>query len=332
MATAVSDGFSTKEVAPARGLAYWREMVSATFVPLEIIPAASQVAPTGFVGAVAVREIGSLRIARVRASPMFAKRSDRHIEASPDDDYFLAMHLRGMARATQNGRQLSLAPGDVALFDSTRPYEIEFQAAGAFEHLIYRIPRLDLEARYPQIERATAVRIPAASFEGRLAAPYLRTLAALPLPAPASNLERTAAAALEVLSAALAAAAGIEPADFSRHTQLLTRIKQRMILRLDDPCLSPTVIAQECFISVRQLHRVFAQDGTSFGAFVREQRLRQCRIDLADTRLANRPIASIAARWGFPSAAHFTRAFRARYGVAPRGFRREAHERATHRD
>jgi len=325
----MSDGFSTKEVAPARSLAYWREMVSATFVPLEIVPATSQVAPVGFAGAVAVREIGSLRIARVRANPMLAKRTDRHIESSLDDDYFLAMHLRGMARATQNGRELSLAPGDVALFDSTRPYEIEFQAAGVFEHLIYRIPRLDLEARYPEIERATAVRIPAASFEGRLAAPYLRTLAALPLPAPTANVERTSAAALEVLSAALAAAAGIDRAESSRHTQLLTRIKQRVILRLDDADLSPVTIAQECFISVRQLHRVFAQDSTTFGAFVREQRLRRCRLDLADRRLTNRPIASIAARWGFPSAAHFTRAFRARYGIAPRVFRREAHASAA---
>jgi AraC-like DNA-binding protein len=33
--------------------------------------------------------------------------------------------------------------------------------------------------------------------------------------------------------------------------------------------------------------------------------------------LATRPVAAIAARWGFRSAIHFSRAFRARYGLPP---------------
>jgi len=49
-------------------------------------------------------------------------------------------------------------------------------------------------------------------------------------------------------------------------------------------------------ISVRQLHRLFAHDGTSFGAWVREQRLRR-RDDLASQQLIHRAIAEIATGW-----------------------------------
>ena len=51
-------------------------------------------------------------------------------------------------------------------------------------------------------------------------------------------------------------------------------------------------------ISVRQLHRLFAHDGTSFGAWVREQRLRR-RDDLASQQLIHRAIAEIATGWAF---------------------------------
>jgi AraC-like DNA-binding protein len=69
------------------------------------------------------------------------------------------------------------------------------------------------------------------------------------------------------------------------------------------------------------VHRLFASEGTTFGGWVREQRLRRCHAGLAGPRLRHLTVAKIAARWGFRSAAHFTRAFQARYGVTPTGHR-----------
>jgi AraC-like DNA-binding protein len=75
-------------------------------------------------------------------------------------------------------------------------------------------------------------------------------------------------------------------------------------------------------VSVRQLHRLFSHEHTTFGRFLREGRLRRCRRDLSDPRLAGLAIAEIARRHGFRSAATFTRAFAERYRVGPRAFRR----------
>ena len=49
-------------------------------------------------------------------------------------------------------------------------------------------------------------------------------------------------------------------------------------------------------------------------------RLDGCRGDLA--RQSDRTISEIAFAWGFSSSAHFSRAFRKRFGVTPTAFRR----------
>ena len=107
-----------------------------------------------------------------------------------------------------------------------------------------------------------------------------------------------------------------------RRRSLAGELKRYALTYLGDPELSPQAAAHASYISARQFHRLFAADGTSFAAWVREQRLRRCRDDLASQQLSHRAIAEIATRRGFRSPAHFTRAFRARYGITPAGLRR----------
>jgi AraC-like DNA-binding protein len=96
------------------------------------------------------------------------------------------------------------------------------------------------------------------------------------------------------------------------------RLKQHVLSRLADPELSPGAVAGAQFVSVRQVHRLFALEKTTFGRFVREERMWRCGRELADPRLARVPIADIASRWGYRSPAHFSRHF----GVGPHEFRR----------
>jgi AraC-like DNA-binding protein len=316
--------FSTSEVVPARRLDYWREMILDAFVPLDVKPIDDRGDRLGFSGSASSREVGGLKIARVAASPMTASRSTRHIANATENDYFVALHLRGMARATQDGRDLTLRPGDIALFDSTRPYLIEFQHTEAFEHLIFRVPRGELDMRCMGLERATAVRVPLDSGEGSLTAPYLRSLAALKTVAGGESAERLVATGLDLIATALAAAAGLTADPESRERAGLNELKQYVLARLGDPELSPASVARGRFISVRQLHRLFALERTTFGGFVRDERLRRCARDLSDPHLAKLPIAEIAARWGYRSPPHFTRAFTSRFGLGPREFRRNA--------
>jgi AraC-like DNA-binding protein len=86
-----------------------------------------------------------------------------------------------------------------------------------------------------------------------------------------------------------------------------------------DPLLSPSRIADQLSISLRQLYRAF--DGTQSPA----ARIRRCRLNRAAEMLAERSIQAqverIAQDCGFTSAEYFSRAFRREFGVSPRAYR-----------
>jgi len=62
----------------------------------------------------------------------------------------------------------------------------------------------------------------------------------------------------------------------------------------------------------------------SVGDHIRERRFERCRTELADPLHAREHITEIALRWGFNDMPHFSRAFRRRFGTAPRDYRARA--------
>lgn len=89
---------------------------------------------------------------------------------------------------------------------------------------------------------------------------------------------------------------------------------------LDDPSLSPQLLATELSVSVRTLHRAFAVADETPGGYIRRRRLERARRDLAAP--GRLPVADIAARWQFADSSHFVRAFKRRYGETPAQYAR----------
>lgn len=93
---------------------------------------------------------------------------------------------------------------------------------------------------------------------------------------------------------------------------------RRALLLLErnvDSRLSVADMAAELRIGVRQLERVFrAELGLSPAAYARRLRLRHAHQLLVETP---RPVADVAAEAGFADAAHFTRRYRAAFGITP---------------
>jgi AraC-like DNA-binding protein len=72
---------------------------------------------------------------------------------------------------------------------------------------------------------------------------------------------------------------------------------------------------------VRYLHRLFEAQDTTVAAWIRRRRLERCRRDLADPAFRGVPVSAVAARWGLPDPAHFSRLFRRTYGLPPAEYR-----------
>lgn len=103
---------------------------------------------------------------------------------------------------------------------------------------------------------------------------------------------------------------------------VLERVFQSIEMRLSDPDLSIHQIASEHGISPRYLQKLFESYGESFGQFVKLRRLERCRLDLGSPLHAQRSISEILYQWGFNDSASFSRAFRERYGMSPREYRK----------
>ena len=114
------------------------------------------------------------------------------------------------------------------------------------------------------------------------------------------------------------------PTRLDRCAQLRPRVENFIEMHLQEPSLSPALIAAAAGISVRHLHRIFAAEGCTVTEWIRERRLERCRTDLADLRLRERSITDIAFLWGFSDSAHFSHCFRQQFGVSPRQLRAKA--------
>ncbi|HET7335102.1 MAG TPA: helix-turn-helix transcriptional regulator [Rhizomicrobium sp.] len=101
------------------------------------------------------------------------------------------------------------------------------------------------------------------------------------------------------------------------------RITQAIEMQLGDGDLTLHKIADQQHVSVRYIQKLFQQAGMSFSQYLRRRRLERCNSDLASLAHRNLSISDICFRWGFNDAAHFSRSFRADYGMTPRAYRQE---------
>jgi acetamidase/formamidase/AraC-like DNA-binding protein len=108
---------------------------------------------------------------------------------------------------------------------------------------------------------------------------------------------------------------------------ILHRLCQTIERKLDDPELTPARVAETEGISERYMQKLFEGSGSSFTHYLRERRLQRTSAELSNPAEAHHSISEIAYRNGFNDSAHFSRAFRHRFGLSPREFRQQEIER-----
>ena len=263
----------------------------------------------------------NVQLARVAGSPHAVARTADTIRRDPADAVAVYLLLRGDSWFRHDGGTQAVPAGTAVICEADRPFARGF--ALGLEELVVKVPHAAL-AGVPDVREPRQV-----SLAGD---PYARALAraagrATALARPAG---RTAAGA--------GAGAGAEadghavPADEATVLDLVSvliagrrasqAVSHRAAARsyiedhLTEPGLGAARIAAAIGISERQLSRVFAADDTSVPRHILARRLGLAYALLAGTAgtVGTAPVAEVAARCGFTSAAYFSHAFAAHFG------------------
>ncbi|MFF2053402.1 helix-turn-helix domain-containing protein [Leifsonia sp. NPDC058194] len=304
-------GESRVSTSVAHTFGEFRTAVSESFVPLQVTSAR----PEPFWGRIRSAEADEVHVAEVSAAEHVVERTPELI-ARGDRHYFkLSLQLAGTGLLIQDDREAVLQPGDLAVYDTHRPYTLVFD--DDFRTMVVMFPKRLIDLPTDVVGQLTAVPMSGKAGVGSIIVPFLAQLV--------GNLEqlsgptgaRLAHSALDLVTTLFANELDVSRGAVNPHHALMQRVRGYIDSNLASPDLDPGRIAAAHFISTRHLHGIFREEGTTVSSWIRTRRLERCRRDLLDPLYADRPVAAVAARWGFVDAAHFSRVFKAAYAESP---------------
>jgi AraC-like DNA-binding protein len=307
---------STDGLPPQEREAYWRHVMSDTFAPVSIrVTAQGEVA-----GSIRGHWAGRLMVTDVRSTGQDIRRTPRLISAADNAYFEVAVVASGVGRVSQDGRQAVLHPGDVALYETTRPFQWLF--GSDWDVWVFSLPSDSVRLSDSERRLISARRLDGTTGLTGVVSRFLLDLARHSEDLPAEQSERVLAHASDLIVTLLSDRIdSTTPVRGAVQRSLILRIKDYIDQRLTDPALAPAEIAAAVNISPRYLHKLFSEENHTVSLYIRGLRLDQARRDLLDPRLAGRPIASIACACGFGDLSGFNRAFKEAYGISPKELR-----------
>lgn len=257
------------------------------------------------------RWIEELALVELQCGRASAARTAGAIAGSDERYAVLLMVEDGEEVVTRGGSCAALGSGDVFLWDSTQA--VRFDIRRSLRKRMLMIPERVFEPMRAVVPpEDTFVRSPAV----RLLMNYIDSLW-VSLPQLSSSATTSARnATLELIEGALRPGTDLPVSGAIPALRAsMDRWIDQHLATLD---ITPAAVAAAHSVSVRTVHRVFAETGESLGNAVRKRRLLRARADLSAT---DQSVSSIAARWHFADASHFTRSFKQQFGLSPTAYR-----------
>lgn len=293
----------------------WKSLLGNRFGRLALSTEVSQ-----FRGSLRSTYVDETSFTEISASAHQVQRLASQIESTDAKHLKLSLMLEGSGIVAQDGRTAVLQPGDLAIYDTSRPYTLEFEENVHTLVMIFPHHRLGISAQL--IRKVTAVTMPGDQGIGKLISPFMEHLA--------TNLEHLQGVnGIRIMHSSLDLITALLSAELEKNSQqtedLRRRITEKICLyiesRLADPELNSVNVAKAHFMSIRYLQYLFREQDQTVSGYIRERRLERCRLELLDSAFDSHSIFQIANRWGFTDGSHFSKLFKAFYGSSARQYR-----------
>jgi AraC-like DNA-binding protein len=313
--------FTTDGVPGCRRLALWQDIVCDVYVELDC----KSDLGSAFGGSVTRAKLGHATCSQVSSQRQQVFRTPSRIARSDGDFILIALGKHGVGGVLQDGRRALIRPGEFAIYDTTRPYELHFDEA--FTQTIMQVPRDMLQRRIAGTEALTAIAFGSDRPVQKLAHDFVYQLCQSADQIEAEHAGRLSEQAVDLVAMALSERLGGQLPSSTHRSGLLYRLKAHIRAHLADPDLSLAATATALGISPRYVNDLLSDEKTSFQRYVLTERLVNCERDLSSRLLVHRHVGEIAYSWGFNDLSHFGRVFREQYGMSPRDWR---HSRLSH--
>lgn len=295
---------------------FWHHVLADTFAPVQLDGWADYPDPAGHLSGT---QRGRLLFAELESTPHVHRRTPGQISQADAMFFQIAILAKGAGSLRQDGRQAELAPGDLVVYENSRPFTWTFTDPWAV--IVLSIP--SEAVRLTDSERRAMSARPLSGRDGLsgVVARFVRDLTRHACEIPPAQSERLLAQATDLAISLLATPANAEYAD-ARLRTTLERVRGYIAAHFRDPALAPDEIAAAVNISTRYLHKLFEGEHETVALYLRGLRLERARNDLLDPRHARRSVAAIAHDCGFGDISGFNRVFKAAYGINPSDLRR----------
>jgi AraC-like DNA-binding protein len=301
--------FDTTIVPASDRFGYWHDVVCGRFVPASSLDKSQN----DFDASLVTRAVGPLEISHFRAPPHFWSREKKHISADDHDDILLSILLNGSGALEQDGRTVVQRQHEIVLYDTSQAFRYDL----ASEIVLVKIPRRLLASRYTNLRSLMAVGVRTdLSLNALLMDLATRTML-LDVPDDSSTTvgARLASSVQDLVSAVIDLE--IEERGALNHQRMsqLERAQRYAVANLGDENLSPEAMAKRGAVSLRTLNRLFAKIGTTPVRWVWQRRLQASHSALSEGCATS--VTDAAFQFGFSEVSHFSRSFKAAYGVSP---------------
>ncbi|MCS3450181.1 MULTISPECIES: helix-turn-helix domain-containing protein [Bradyrhizobium] len=312
--------WTTHDLPSDQQFGFWREVLCQAFITLN----PTRKSRGAFSGSVEANLLSDVNVTRLLTEEHRVIRGAKEIRKTPLEYYFVNMQIKGDVLAKQRGREVLIKPHEFYVVDSTEPYDLDYRSD--LEIFSFRVPKRRLDPLLKNASGSTAIRVSRETPTGRLAVDFLQSVLEQPqLPPEAGETLADMIAKLVALSLG-GSSQVVETAEPSARRALLGSILRYIDVNSSNPALSVEAACRRFHITPRYLHRLFETAGTTFGATIREKRLKRCAFELS--RTPDRPIATVAFACGFNDISYFNRLFKKTFDASPTEYRRiHLHER-----
>lgn len=303
--------WSTDQFAPADRAEAWSEFLSASHLPWSLFERPDD----SFRASASLKQFNNLRIIRCCCGALQGFRSRSEIAAS-NDDYLGILHvLKGSESLRIGSDEVRVDSGSFVIWDSSRP--MSFRVPEHLEKISLILPSQAVTGIFPDVYDYCGKVIRGQEGLGAVFVDLVRSLEREMWRSDSRHLSSLIRPSLEMLSAVFTSLVNVSPETVGQAHAI--RIRRYILRNLQDSDMTPRCIAEANGISLRYLHQLFEDSGSTVSEWIKERRLERSREDLLQTYQPN--VTEIAFRWGFNDSSHFSRCFKARFGVSPRDYR-----------